>query len=41
MSYYAGRVVRINKHEDEAQKRNDMHKNDAVTFSCPEIEDLA
>ena len=36
MSYDAGRVVRIDKREDEMQttymKRNDMHKNDAVTF---------
>ena len=43
MSYYAGRVVRIDKREEEVQttymKRIDMHKNDAVTFSGPEIED--
>ena len=36
MSYDAGRVVGIDKREDEMQttymKRNDMHKNDAVTF---------
>ena len=45
MSYDAGRVVRIDKREDEMQTtymtRNDMHKRDAVTFSWPELKDLA
>ena len=45
MSSDAGRVVRIDKREDEMQttymKRNDMHKSDAVTISWLGIDDLA
>ena len=45
MSYYAGRVLYVDKHEDEMQttymKRNDIHKTDTVTSIWPEIEDLA
>ena len=45
MLYDAGRVVHIDKREDEMQttymKRNVMHKSDAVTISWLGIEDLA
>ena len=45
VSYYAGKVMRIDKREDEVQttylKHNDMHKSNTVTLSWQQIEDLA
>ena len=42
MSCDAGRVVRIDKREDEMQTTyHDLHGSDGVTVSWPDIEDLA
>ena len=45
VSYYAGKVMRVDRRDEEVQtrylKRNDMRKTGAITFGWPATEDLA